>query len=114
MSPFKHEIDNDNLEDRKDRHPDKEFRLSCLVVENDHAEESSQCAEAGGKTQKIALRDAEFVFFGLFLIGAKKGEGNEVHQNKEKEEENTVFKDKLTNMRQLVCHFYTPLTLYRE
>ena len=37
------------------------------MVKKDHAEDTAECTEAGGKAQKITLRDTESIFLGLFL-----------------------------------------------
>ena len=71
------------MNDREQRDKDKEFRFSCLVVENDHAEAAAERAETCGKTEKITFGDAERVLFRLSFIGMEKGKRNEIHQQED-------------------------------
>lgn len=102
------------MNDRKQRDQDKEFRFSGFVMEKDHAEDAAEGAAAGGKAQKISFGDAESILFRLSFIGMEKGKRNEIHQYEEDKEKGIVLIDEFKNKLHTVCHFYTPLTLYRE
>ena len=48
------------------------------------------------------------------LIGMEKGKRNEIHQYEEDKKKGIVLIDEFKNILHTVCHFYAPLTLYRE
>lgn len=89
VSPLKYQIDQDQLDDRKERNEQEELRFSGLVMEKYHAEDTAKCAETGGKTEQITLRDAESILLSLFLIRVKHGQSEQVHQN-EKDQKNHI------------------------
>ena len=89
VPPLKYQIDQDQLDDRKERNEQEELRFSGLVMEKDHAEHAVECTETGGKSQEITLGNAESVLLGLFLIRVKHGQSEQVHQN-EKDQKNHI------------------------
>ena len=61
------------------------------MVEDDHAEDAAEGTKAGGESKKVALRDAESILLGLFLIRMEKRKSDEVHQEKKDHEHKAVL-----------------------
>ena len=75
------------------------------MVEDDHAEDAAEGTKAGGESKKVALRDAESVLLGLFLIRMEKRKSDEVHQEKKDHEHKAVLIQEFENKLHLRLRF---------
>ena len=90
-SPLKDEVNDHQMNDGEERNENIELRLSGLVVEDQHAKDRAERAEASGESEKIPFRYTESILLCFFLIRMKERECNQVHQNEERKKRNIIF-----------------------